>query len=154
MRIRDIVKAKDISGVVTIEPSATVRDLLNLLAEKNIGALVVSTDGQSVDGIVSERDVVRHIQRADKDALEERVEAIMTSTVHTCAPDADLDEVMGAMTERRIRHVPVVERGRPDRAGQHRRRGQAQDQRAAVRARPARQLRPPDLTPRAAPATR
>lgn len=108
MRIRDIVKAKDISGVVTIEPDATVRDLLNLLAEKNIGALVVSTDGQSVDGIVSERDVVRHIQRADKNALEERVEAIMTSTVHTCAPDADLDEVMGAMTERRIRHVPVV----------------------------------------------
>jgi CBS domain-containing protein len=108
MRIRDIVKAKDISGVVTIEPGATVRDLLNLLAEKNIGALVVSTDGQSVDGIVSERDVVRHIQRADKNALEERVEAIMTSTVHTCAPDADLDEVMGAMTERRIRHVPVV----------------------------------------------
>jgi CBS domain-containing protein len=108
MRIRDIVKAKDISGVVTIEPGATVRDLLNLLAEKNIGALVVSADGQSVDGIVSERDVVRHIQRADKDALEERVEAIMTSTVHTCGPDTDLDEVMGAMTERRIRHVPVV----------------------------------------------
>ena len=111
MRIRDIVKAKDISGVVTIEPTATVRDLLNLLAEKNIGALVVSADGQSVDGIVSERDVVRHIQRADKDALEERVESIMTSAVHTCDPETDLDEVMGAMTERRIRHVPVVSDG-------------------------------------------
>ncbi len=108
MRIREIISAKDISGVVTIAPSATVRDLLNLLAEKNIGALVVSNDGQQVDGIVSERDIVRHIQAADEGALETSVETIMTSTVHTCKADSDLDEVMAAMTERRIRHVPVV----------------------------------------------
>ncbi len=112
MRIRDIVSAKEISGVVTIEPSATVRDLLDLLAEKNIGALVVSGDGQAVDGIVSERDVVRHIQRSDGGALDATVETIMTSTVHTCALESDLDEVMGAMTQRRIRHVPVVDADR------------------------------------------
>ena len=107
MRIRDIIGTKNIQGVVTIAPEATVRDLLGLLAENNIGALVVSRDGGQVDGIVSERDVVRRL-RDDESVLDAAVSTIMTTTVHTCPPEADLDSVMTEMTERRIRHVPVV----------------------------------------------
>jgi CBS domain-containing protein len=107
MRIRDIVGAKQIEGVVTTPPDATVRELLALLAEKNIGALVVSADGHQVDGIVSERDIVRRLHE-DETVLDAAVSTIMTTTVHTCDPDSDLDEMMTQMTQRRIRHVPVV----------------------------------------------
>jgi CBS domain-containing protein len=107
MRIRDIVQGKEIDGVVTIAPGATVRDLLALLASNNIGAVVVSDDGHAVEGIVSERDVVRRLHD-DEAALDAQVATIMTTTVHTCGLDADLDQIMGEMTQRRIRHVPVV----------------------------------------------
>ncbi len=111
MRIRDVLAAKGDATVLTVPPDLTVRDLLRELAEHNVGALVVSTDGASVEGIVSERDVVRHLDR-DADVLTAPVRTIMTTEVHSCAPDADLDELMGAMTRRRIRHVPVLDRGR------------------------------------------
>jgi CBS domain-containing protein len=107
MRMRDIIEAKEITGVVTIPPSATVRELLALLAEKNIGALVVSPDGNHVEGIVSERDIVRQLAE-DESALGSSVASIMTTAVHTCNPDSDLDTMMTEMTQRRIRHVPVV----------------------------------------------
>jgi CBS domain-containing protein len=110
MRIREIVAAKPSQAVVTVSPQATVRELLALLAENNVGALVVSTDGTSVDGIVSERDVVRRLHE-NADLLSAEVATIMTSNLHTCEPDSDLDEMMGVMTERRIRHVPVVADG-------------------------------------------
>ena len=110
MRIREIVAAKPNQAVVTVSPSATVRDLLALLAENNVGALVVSGDGTSVDGIVSERDVVRRLHE-NPDVLSAEVSTIMTADVHTCGSDSDLDDMMGVMTERRIRHVPVVDDG-------------------------------------------
>ena len=110
MRIREIVAAKPSQGVVTVSPQATVKDLLALLAENNVGALVVSNDGSSVDGIVSERDVVRRLHE-NPDLLSAEVATIMTASVHTCDPDSDLDDMMGVMTERRIRHVPVVADG-------------------------------------------
>lgn len=108
MKIKDVVKGKADQGVVTIPPDATVRDLVALLAEHNIGAVVVSSDGSTVAGIASERDVVRRLGAEGAEVLAATVETIMTSTVHTCAPEDDLDELMGQMTERRIRHVPVV----------------------------------------------
>jgi len=110
MRIGEIIKAKPSQGVVTIGPDAGVRELIALLAEHNIGALIVSGDGQSLDGIVSERDVVRHLH-SDGTVVNNVVSAIMTEVVETCAPDDDLDAVMQTMTRRRIRHVPVVEDG-------------------------------------------
>jgi CBS domain-containing protein len=110
MRIREIVAAKPSQAVVTVSPQATVRELLALLAENNVGALIVSSDGSSVDGIVSERDVVRRLHE-NPDVLSAEVSSIMTSDVHTCPSDSDLDEMMGVMTERRIRHVPVVDDG-------------------------------------------
>jgi CBS domain-containing protein len=108
MRIREVVAAKPDNTVVTVTPGATVRELTALLAEHNVGALVVSSDGTTVDGIVSERDVVRGLH-SDPDVLAATVETIMTQDVHTCAPDDSLDEMMSVMTERRIRHVPVCD---------------------------------------------
>ena len=110
MRIADILKAKDQRAVVTVTPEAGVRELLGLLSENNVGALIVSSDGTTLDGIVSERDVVRHLH-ADGTVVNNTVGAIMTTTVETCTPADDLDELMQTMTERRIRHVPVVDDG-------------------------------------------
>jgi len=111
MKINDVVHGKSSQDVVTISPDATVRDLIALLAEHNVGALVVSDDGERVSGIVSERDVVRHLHR-DTGVLELTVSRIMTTDVRTCAADDGVTELMHTMTEHRIRHVPVVADGR------------------------------------------
>jgi CBS domain-containing protein len=110
MRIGEILKAKASDDVVTIRPDAGVRELIALLAEHNIGALIVSNDGSSLDGIVSERDVVRHLH-SDGTVINNQVSAIMSSDVETCSPDDDLDTVMQTMTERRFRHIPVCSAG-------------------------------------------
>ncbi|WP_109508285.1 CBS domain-containing protein [Nocardioides speluncae] len=107
MRISDVLRGKPSQEVVTIPPDATVRELVALLAQHNVGALIVSTDGSKVEGIVSERDVVRRLN--DDDAvLNGPVQAIMTAVVHTCTPESSVDELMQQMTEHRIRHIPVV----------------------------------------------
>jgi CBS domain-containing protein len=111
MRIADVLRGKG-DTVVTVVPDITVRDLLALLAEHRIGATVVSTDGARVDGIVSERDVVRAIAARGAAVLSERVADIMTADVQTCTPDASVNDLMRAMTEGRFRHVPVVVEGR------------------------------------------
>ncbi|MGZ4445490.1 MAG: CBS domain-containing protein [Nocardioides sp.] len=111
MRIGDVLKAKPSQDVITISPGAGVRDLLALLAEHNVGALIVSSDGSALEGIVSERDVVRHLHH-DGTVVNNTVAAIMTSEVETCDPDTHVDDLMKTMTERRVRHVPVVDQGR------------------------------------------
>ncbi len=111
MRIHDVLQGKNTQDVVTVAPDATVRELLALLAQYNIGAVIVSADGEAVDGIVSERDVVRRMH-ADEGALDGPVSSIMTADVHTCEAGSSLDDLMALMTERRIRHVPVVADGR------------------------------------------
>jgi len=110
MRIGEIVRSKASQDVITIRPDAGVRELIAKLAEHNIGALIVSSDGTSLDGIVSERDVVRHMH-SDGTVINNVVRAIMTEVVETCSPDDDLDAVMHTMTERRFRHIPVVQDG-------------------------------------------
>ena len=111
MRINDVLHAKASQEVVTIRPDATVRELVALLAKHNVGALVVSDDGQRVSGIVSERDVVRRLH-ADAAVLDRLVSDIMTPDVRTCAGGDALTDLMQTMTEHRIRHVPVVADGR------------------------------------------
>jgi CBS domain-containing protein len=111
MRIHEVLAHKRSHDVVTVRPDATVRELLGMLDEYNIGALVVSADGATVDGIVSERDVVRGLH-ADDSVLDAAVSTIMSSQVQTCEKDATVNELMSIMTERRFRHVPVVEDGR------------------------------------------
>jgi CBS domain-containing protein len=95
--------------VATIAPSESVRAALGLLAEKGIGALVVSTDGQHVEGIVSERDVARGLHERGAGLLAEPVSGLMTAQVHTCAPSASVHELAQTMTDHRVRHVPVVD---------------------------------------------
>ena len=111
MRISDVLSAKSSQEVVTITPDAGVRDLIALLAEHNVGALIVSSDGESVDGIVSERDVVRHLH-SDGTVINNTVDAIMTTDVETCDQDTPVDVLMKVMTDRRIRHVPVCHGGK------------------------------------------
>ena len=107
MKIADVLTRKAIAEVVTIASTATVRDLLGVLAEHSIGACVVSSDGTEVAGIVSERDVVRRLYENDA-LLSAEISSIMTTEVETCAPEATIDDILGTMTKRRIRHMPVV----------------------------------------------
>jgi CBS domain-containing protein len=115
MKIIEVLNAKSPSedgrGVITITADAGVRELIAKLAEHNVGALIVSDDGETVAGIVSERDVVRHLHH-DGTVVNNTVGAIMTEVVETTAPDSTLDELMEVMTRRRIRHVPVVDGGK------------------------------------------
>jgi len=111
MRINDVLRGKPRQDVVTIKPDASVRALIEMLAEHNVGALIVSVDGTAVDGIVSERDVVRHLLDSE-DVLAATVSSIMTSSVRTCEGTTLVDELMQVMTEHRVRHVPVLTDGR------------------------------------------
>ena len=111
MRIGDVLRNKPSHEVITIRPDAGVRELIALLAEHNVGALIVSADGTTMDGIVSERDVVRHLHH-DGTVINNTVSAIMTSDVETCTEDTPVHDLMKMMTERRVRHVPVVRDGR------------------------------------------
>jgi CBS domain-containing protein len=110
MRISDLLRQKG-SLVVTIRPEQSVTELLDLLATNGVGALVVSADGKTVDGIVSERDVVRRLQRFGPDLLNSPVQEIMTAHVRTCPPETELEDLMRTMTKGRFRHVPVVDAG-------------------------------------------
>ncbi len=107
MRISDVLNAKSTTDIVTVSPETPVHQLLELLAEHNIGAAVVSTSSVAVTGIVSERDVVRRLVHG-ADVLDAPVSAIMTAEVKTVAPDASVDSLMLLMSEHRVRHVPVV----------------------------------------------
>lgn len=108
MRVRDVLTAKGSATVYTISPEASVDELLDLLAELNIGALVVSPDGKTMSGIVSERDVVRKL-RAIPDPRSATVQQIMTSDVEVCSPEDSFGALMSAMTEHRVRHIPVID---------------------------------------------
>jgi CBS domain-containing protein len=97
--------------VATVAPDATVTDAVRMLAEKNLGALVVSADGSTVDGIVSERDIVRCLATEPR-VLERRVDELMVRDVATCDGRTHIEELMNTMTEGRFRHVPVLDDGR------------------------------------------
>jgi len=81
------------------------------LDRQRIGALIVSGDGVHIEGIVSERDIVRGLSRSEGALLGEPVRTIMTATVLTCSPDDNVDSLMATMTHNRVRHVPVVRDG-------------------------------------------
>lgn len=110
MRIADVLRSKG-AAVVTINPDATVSELLAGLAQHNIGAMVVAgPDG--VTGIVSERDVVRQLHAHGPSVLSRPVSKIMTAVVSTCTKADTVDSLSVLMTENRVRHVPVIENGK------------------------------------------
>ncbi|SFK87690.1 CBS domain-containing protein [Geodermatophilus ruber] len=110
MRITQLLRRKG-SHVATVDGAASVRTALALLAHHGVGALVVSADGRTIDGIVSERDIVRGLHEHGAGLLAEPVSAVMTTEVHTSVPAAGVEELARTMTDRRVRHVPVVEGG-------------------------------------------
>src|SRR5215210_4288578 len=111
MSVGAILKAKG-SDVETIAGDATVEEAVEHLRDSEIGALVVSSDGRRVDGVLSERDVVAGLAEHGRAILERKVEDVMTSRVATCSPEDGVEKVMMEMTELRARHFPVVEDGR------------------------------------------
>lgn len=106
MKIASIISGKHPE---TISASATLHDLVSALESHHIGALVVSPDGKKIEGIVSERDVVRAMPHKLDQLTHMHVRDIMTVEVHTCTPESTVAELMTMMTELRVRHVPVVE---------------------------------------------
>jgi CBS domain-containing protein len=113
LKISDILRHKNATtraDVVTIDPSDTVTALVAALAEHNVGALIV-VDGDRVLGIVSERDVVRRIAEQGPAVLDARVDTIMTTSVVSCSSEDAVDSIAETMTQRRIRHMPVIDDG-------------------------------------------
>jgi CBS domain-containing protein len=108
VRIADVLAVKG-SAVLTVEPDQPVTALLAALAEQNVGAAVVC-EGDRLAGIVSERDVVRRLDEIGAALLDRPVADIMTTVVATCRPEDEVQTLSVTMTERRIRHVPVVDR--------------------------------------------
>lgn len=110
MHISQLLRHKG-REVVTVDGSVSIRSALQLLAEKGIGALVVSSDGRRIDGIISERDVARGLHERGTNLLADPVSSVMTTQVHVCPPDASVDGLARTMTDHRVRHVPVVADG-------------------------------------------
>jgi CBS domain-containing protein len=110
MRISDVIRVKG-DKVVTVPPDISVERLVAVLAEYKVGAVVVSREGSSVEGIVSERDIVRALAARGAAVLTEPVTAIHTAEVRTVGPEMPLETVERMMTEHKFRHVPVVVNG-------------------------------------------
>ncbi len=111
MNVETILKAKG-NRVATIKATESVAAAVGTLRRERIGALVVSEDGGSVDGIISERDIVRALADHGGRLMDMRVEELMTRDVHTCVPEDSVERMMARMTEGRFRHLPVIEGGR------------------------------------------
>lgn len=111
MLVSQILKSKGSEGVATIPPGTTVVKAVEILGQKRIGALVISKDGKTLSGIVSERDIVRELGRRGAACLSEAVDTIMTARVVTCTRGDATDDVLHKMTDGRFRHIPVVEGG-------------------------------------------
>jgi CBS domain-containing protein len=106
MKIQTLIKDKHVR---TITAQDSVKHLVECLNLFHVGALVVSSDGKTIDGIVSERDIVRNLP-GKFDMIEDiHIRDIMTVAVHTCTPESTVAEIMSMMTAQRIRHVPVVD---------------------------------------------
>jgi CBS domain-containing protein len=108
MRISDVLARKG-SLVATVRPTTTINDALDKLAEYNIGALVVTNADGAIVGIVSERDIVRALPTRGAEILAAEVSEIMTATVVTADPHTDVVDAMRSMTDKRMRHLPVLD---------------------------------------------
>ncbi len=108
MNVQSILGNKG-SGVVTIRADSSLADAVSTLRDAGVGALIVSDDGRHIDGIVSERDIVRALASHGASSLGRTVESVMSTDVVTCRPDDSVESLMVSMTQRRIRHLPVVD---------------------------------------------
>jgi CBS domain-containing protein len=108
MTVQRILNTQEGGTAVCIAPDAGIDEALDLLAVENVGALVVSSDGRKVEGIVSERDIVRALRTVGSDLLRQRVRDVMTADVVTCVAEDRAAGIMALMVERHLRHIPVV----------------------------------------------
>ena len=112
MTVAKILRSKGNNEVVTIAPGKPVSEAARILSEKRIGTVVVSADGKTALGILSERDIVREVGKRGAGCLSETVDAMMTSKIITCSLDDAADAVLTTMTNGRFRHMPVLENGK------------------------------------------
>lgn len=111
MKVEHILQTKG-ADVFAVSDATTVKEAVDVLGERNIGAVVVKDKGGAVSGIFSERDVVRRLKSEGPGVLSRPVSDCMTKNPYTCTPETSLDELMGVMTKRRIRHMPVIHDGK------------------------------------------
>ncbi len=111
MLIQQILDSKPHTGVMTISKNVSIKDAVADLAAHRIGALVVSEDGKKVDGIISERDIIRELGQRGVQCITEKVSKFMTSKIISCAKSDTAETALQSMTEGRFRHLPVVEDG-------------------------------------------
>jgi CBS domain-containing protein len=111
MIVQQILKLKADDGVVSVPPGTDVSHVAGIMASRKIGLVVVSKDGKTIEGVVSERDIVAEVSRNGNVCLIAPVEAIMTKVVQTCSRGDAADSVLERMTVGRFRHMPVVENG-------------------------------------------
>jgi CBS domain-containing protein len=107
MQVSVLLQTKG-AQVITVEPNTAVRAVLEVLVHHRIGAVVVTRDDRTIDGVLSERDVVTALAERGAAVLDEPAARLMTAAVTTCQPDTTVDHLMATMTSERIRHVPVV----------------------------------------------
>ncbi|WP_374374396.1 CBS domain-containing protein [Tabrizicola sp.] len=112
MLVQQILASKGDSGVITVAPGTTVQEVAALLSSKRIGAVIVSADGKTAKGIVSERDIVRELGKRGAACLGDKVESLMTAKIVSCTRAEGTDAVLGRMTDGRFRHMPVIEDGK------------------------------------------
>jgi len=112
MLVSQILKSKPETGVISVTPNATVIEAAKLLSAHRIGTVVVSADGESLDGILSERDIVRELGKRGTGCLTDPVSALMTAKLTTCSPSDSALDVLEMMTDGRFRHLPVMDEGK------------------------------------------
>jgi CBS domain-containing protein len=111
MTVAKILHSKGTDAVLTVPSGTTVAEAARVLSERRIGSVVVSDDGKTALGILSERDIVREIGRRGQSCLGDKVEDMMTTKLVTCERTERADQVLATMTSGRFRHMPVVENG-------------------------------------------
>ena len=109
MLVNQILKNKPQSGVISIAPGATLAEAATLLSERRIGCVVVSDGGGKLNGILSERDIVRELGKRGPSCMDDTVDAIMTSEIKTCVGTEDGEAILQRMSEGRFRHMPVMD---------------------------------------------
>ena len=112
MIVTQILKSKPNSTIISVKPDAHVAAAVKILSDKRIGTVIVSRDGASLDGILSERDIIREMGARGTACLDEAVSSMMTSKLITCTPNDTADGVLEKMTKGRFRHMPVIDDGK------------------------------------------
>jgi len=109
MIVRKIIETKQIRQIVTVDPGETVATAAQILAKHRIGAVVVSSDGRGIEGILSERDIVKALGTMGVSCMTLKVRDLMTADVVGCRPEETANSVLERMTNGRFRHMPVLD---------------------------------------------